>query len=159
MFRSRLAAPADRVWAVCTTFAGINAELRPWLRMTHPRNVDALALADARPGTYLFRSYLLFLGVLPVDVDDITVAQVGPGRRFEERSRMLSASSWWHEREVVEVGDSTCDVVDRVSFEPRWTFLGVVLRAVVPRLFAHRHRQLRRRFSGAAAGTVLLTRG
>lgn len=143
-FRSVLATPADRVWAQATTFAGINAELWPWMRMTHPREVDRLALEGVRPGTHLFRSYLLFLGVLPVDYDDITLARVGPGLRFQERSRMFSAPSWSHDREVLPHGDGACVLVDTVSFVPRWRVLGVLLDVVVPRLFAHRHRRLQR---------------
>ena len=34
--RSRLAAPADRVWAHATSMRGVNSELFPLVRMTHP---------------------------------------------------------------------------------------------------------------------------
>ena len=33
---SELDADAERVWAHATSMAGVNAELRPWLRMTTP---------------------------------------------------------------------------------------------------------------------------
>ena len=36
--RSRLRADAHQVWAHATNAVGINAELRPWLRMRLPGN-------------------------------------------------------------------------------------------------------------------------
>jgi hypothetical protein len=143
---SRLEAPADRVWERVTDLRGINDELWPVLRMTAPPGWTRLDPDRVRPGERLFRSWLLLFGVLPVDVDDLAVAELGPGPRFVERSRMLSASVWEHEREVQPLGAGACEVVDRVRFVPRWRPLGPVLGWVVPRLFAHRHRRLRAAF-------------
>jgi ligand-binding SRPBCC domain-containing protein len=144
-FRSVLASPADEVWAVATTFAGVNAELGPWLRMTHPPEWDRLDPGRIPLGERLFRSRLMLLGV-PVDHDDLTLVEVGPGYRFLERSSMVSAPVWQHERVVEAVGPGACLLTDRVSFAPRWRWLGPVLARVVPWVFGHRHRQVRRRF-------------
>ncbi|WP_232747403.1 hypothetical protein [Ornithinimicrobium sediminis] len=150
-FRSELPAPAEHVWATVTTLAGVNAELRPLLRMTHPPGWDRLDPERIPLGQPLFRSRLLLLGVLPIDYDDITIVEFGPGHRFRERSRMLSAKVWEHERQVRPMSTDSCQVIDRVAYVPRWGPLGVALDFVVPRIFGHRHRQLRRMFGSRSA--------
>ncbi len=146
---SDLGAPADEVWAAATDLAAINDELGPWMRMTAPRSWRTLSVENVTPGRRLFRSWLLVLGVLPVDYDDLTISEIGPGHRFQERSRMLSASVWEHERLVTATGPRSCRLTDRVRFVPRTALHRAVLRRVVPRLFAHRHRRLRRRYGVA----------
>ena len=145
---STLAAPADTVWRTATTMEGVNAELRPWLRMSSPRGAPA-DLRTVVPGERAFRSWLLLLGVLPVDFDDLTLVEIGPGRRFLERSPMLSARVWEHER-VVQSEGSGARVTDRVRFVPRVGLAGGVQRRIVAAVFAHRHRRLRRHFGRAA---------
>ena len=147
---SVVAADADRVWSEVIRFDGINAEFMPVMRMTSPRGWRDRSLEDVDPGQRLFRSWLLLFGVFPVDYDDIRLVEVGPGYRFLERSQMMSSSTWEHERVIEAVAPGTCRISDRVRFTPRWRLLGPVLRWFVPRLFAHRHRQLRRRYSGPA---------
>jgi hypothetical protein len=147
---SDLCAPASEVWAAATDFSGINDELRPLMRMTAPRGRRQLSADRIEPGQRLFRSWLLLFGVVPVDYDDLTIAELGPGHRFQERSRMLSASVWEHERVVEPTGPDSCRVTDRVAFTARTALHAAVLRRVVPRLFAHRHRRLRRRFGDAS---------
>jgi hypothetical protein len=144
---SLLNARADQVWSEVTSFRGINAELMPILKMTAPRDWKERTLEQVRPGQDLFRSWLLLFGVVPIDYDDLGIAEVGPGYRFLERSQMLSAALWEHERLVEEVTAGSCRVTDRVRFAPRWTPFGPLLCWFVPRLFAHRHRRLRVRFS------------
>jgi hypothetical protein len=81
-----LAAPAERVWARVTTFAGVNDELRPWLRMTAPRRLRDASLDDVELGRPVCRSWVLLGGVVPVEYDDVTLVERGPGMRFLERS-------------------------------------------------------------------------
>ena len=64
---------------------------------------------------------------------------------------LLSAVVWEHERTVVATGGHSCLVTDRVGFTSRTAMPAAVLRRVVPRLFEHRHRRLRRRFGGSAS--------
>lgn len=143
---SVLAADAARVWSEAIRFEGINDELMPLLRMTSPRRWRDRSLDDVRRGERLFRSWLLLLGVLPIDYDDIRSAEFWPGHRFLERSRMLSALVWEHERTVTDEAPHGCRVTDRVRFTARFKALRPVLRFVVPRVFAHRHRRLTRRY-------------
>lgn len=144
---SVLAADAERVWMQVVHFDGVNGELMPLMKMTSPRRWRGLSIKDVQPGQRLFRSWLLLFGLFPVDYDDICIVEVGPGYRFLERSQMVSSSVWEHERVVEEEASGTCRISDRVRFTPRWRLLGPMLRWFVPRLFAHRHRRLNRRFS------------
>jgi ligand-binding SRPBCC domain-containing protein len=142
---SRLPAPAERVWERVSTFAGVNDELRPFLRMTAPAHVRRLDASQVVLGERLCRSWMLLFGVLPVDYDDLTLVALEPGRGFHERSRMLSMRVWEHRRTLHPDGDG-CRVVDRLSFEPRVPGSGALSERVVRALFRHRHRRLRKRF-------------
>jgi ligand-binding SRPBCC domain-containing protein len=138
---SRVPASAEAVWARVTSVEGVNHELGPWLRMTVPRGAAALRLDDLPLGRRVGRSWVLLGGVLPVDYDDITLVERGPGMRFLERSPMGSMRFWEHERTVTARGDGECEVRDRLTFEPRLP-AGPVARAIVDRVFRHRHRRL-----------------
>jgi hypothetical protein len=119
--------------------------------MTVPRPLRGKSIDDLEPGDRLGRSWLLLLRVLPFDYDDIGLAALGPGFRFLERSTMLSMNRWEHERTVRPV-DGGCEVTDRIAFELRRPLAWVpgldrVVRNLVVRLFAHRHRRLETYFS------------
>jgi ligand-binding SRPBCC domain-containing protein len=153
---SQIDAPAEEVWARATTQEGINDELRPVLRMTLPRSLEGMTIEDAPIGEVAGRSWILLLGFLPVEYDDLRLVELEPGHRFLERSSMLSLKTWQHERIVEPTGDRSCQVTDRLTFEMRQplAFIGAerIARAVVARLFAHRHRRLARRFAEGRAG-------
>ncbi|MDX1510193.1 MAG: hypothetical protein R3249_02500 [Nitriliruptorales bacterium] len=146
-------APAASVWDRIVTPEGINHELAPWLRMTVPRQGGGLELADIEPPAELGRSWLLLLGVIPFDWDDIRITELEPGRRFLEESTMFSMRRWEHERQVIPMG-ATCEIHDRVTFEPRpgiaW-IPGVRTRLtrVLTRLFVHRQQRLAAWFEDA----------
>jgi len=125
---SRLTAQPERVWQAVTTADGINGELRPFLRMTVPRGLDRLDLGSVRPGQRLGRSWILLLGVLPFDYDDITLVRIEEGRGFLERSRMLTQRTWEHERTLEPAGQGECLVRDRLRWEPRLGLPGEPLR-------------------------------
>jgi ligand-binding SRPBCC domain-containing protein len=149
---SRLEAGPDRVWERVITPAGINDEMRPYLRMTIPAGVEQLDLASVTPGECLGRSWILLFGLVPFDYDDITLVRIDEGRGFLERSRMLSQRTWEHERTLEPAGGGQCVIRDRVRWEPRLGLPGRPLRRVIHRFFRHRHRRLRRRFGGVELG-------
>ena len=145
---STLPVAADRVWARVVTEEGVNHELRPILRMTMPKGLRGRTIDDVPLGEPLGRSWLLLGTVVPVDYDELCLAEVEPGRRFLERSRTLAFSLWEHERLVEPAGDGRCRVTDRLRFElrpglRRVPSAGALGSAVVGALFAHRHRRLR----------------
>ena len=146
---SIVAAPAAEVWARAITEEGINDELSPILRMTMPAGLRGKTIDDVSVGERLGRSWILLGRVLPVDYDDISLAELEPGRRFLERSRTLAFSVWQHERVVEPVGEGSCRVTDRLGFELKrglaWIpGVAVLSTAIVRFLFRHRHRRLAR---------------
>lgn len=151
---SPLAAPAERVWSVAVSEAGINHELGPWLRMTMPRKLEpGMTIEDVPLGEPLGRSWILLGRILPVEFDDLCLAERGPGMRFCERSRLGSASFWQHERQVVAAGAEACVLTDRLEMELRAPLRAVggtrIAGRIVPALFAHRHKRLRELWGSA----------
>ena len=145
---SQLPLAATAVWERVTTPAGIRDELRPLLSMTMPPGLRGRSVADAgelldRP---LGKAWVLLLGVLPVEYDDMRIVALEDGRSFHERSRMLLLSSWEHERSVIPLGAGECEVRDRLTFLPRVLPDHRVVRGstyrLVRALFRHRHRRL-----------------
>jgi ligand-binding SRPBCC domain-containing protein len=148
---SDLAAPAEVLWAHALTPAGINRELFPLARMTFPRPAERLAFDANHLGKRLCRCWILLLGVLPVDYDDVTLLRVTPGVEFVEVSPMLSQREWQHQRTLAPVAGGT-RLTDTVRFVPRLAALGRPYRAVFAGAFALRHRNLRRMFGSVARG-------
>jgi hypothetical protein len=148
---SSLSASAAGVWERAVSEEGINDELRPWLAMTMPSGLRGKTIEDIEPGMRAGRSWILLFGLLPVDYDDIGITELDPGRRFLERSTMLSMRFWEHERAVEPLGDGACTITDRLGFELRRPLSAIpgserVARAIVAALFRHRHRRLAARW-------------
>jgi hypothetical protein len=151
--RSVVALSAGEMWARAVSAEGINDELAPILRMTTPAALRGKTIDDVDVGVPLGRSWILLGRLLPVDYDDLCLAELEPGRRFLERSSMLSMGVWQHERTVEPAGERSCTVTDRLSFELRRPLAWIpgserLATAIVRFLFRHRHRRL-----GRAAGT------
>lgn len=138
------APPAD-VWARVTTFAGINHELMPWMRMTPPRRHRGESIATVPTRTPLGVAVIWYLGFLPFDHDRMTLAEVVPGVSFHEISTMATMRHWEHHRVLEPVGGHATLVTDTIRFEPRLP--GPITGWMVRRLFAHRHRRLRTHFA------------
>jgi len=161
---SELQALASTVWHEVSTMVGVNAELHPWIHMTVPavaRGVSLTSLADVCEHETLFHSWLLALGALPIDRHSLGIEALWTGLRdgtecwgFRERSKSWTEHTWIHERTILP-GPRGCVIRDRVWITPRrllrWLGLTTVLAAIVSRLFAHRHRYLRRKFDQLAA--------
>jgi ligand-binding SRPBCC domain-containing protein len=146
---SRLEAAPDEIWRWVVTAHGVNDELRPWLRMTVPGGGD-FDLNDVEVGKPIGRSWVLFLGVVPVDYDEINLEEIDEGRGFVERSRMLSQRRWEHIRTIRPV-EGGAVVTDTVAWEPRLPLPGAAMRPLFRAIFGHRHRRLRKRFGGVPA--------
>lgn len=151
-FESRVRSSRDVVWASISSMDGVNAELLPILRMTHPRDVDLLDLVagDQEAPVFCFRSWLLLGGVVPIDRHALTIEHLDPGVGFDEESTSWLQRRWRHERRIVDESDGGCLVTDRLMIEPRVPFVGPVVSFAVRRVFEHRHRRLRRRFGDPA---------
>jgi RimJ/RimL family protein N-acetyltransferase/ligand-binding SRPBCC domain-containing protein len=142
---SALAAAPDTVWRHAVSPAGVNHELGPFLRMSFPVGTTDLGDALGSAGRPRFRSHIRLFGLVPVEWDDVGIAAFEPGRRFLERSTLLTQRVWEHERVVTTDGDG-CRVTDRLRFVPRVGALGPLHWAAFRTVFTWRHRRLRRRF-------------
>jgi ligand-binding SRPBCC domain-containing protein len=142
-------APTEQVWARVVTPEGINDELRPWMTMSMPRGAESLTVDNVPVGVPIGRAWLRLFGVLPFDYDRLTVAELQPGRSFDEQSTMLSMRHWRHERSVTPDGDGKTVVRDRITFQLRAPLrpLTPVIAAGIRALFGHRHRRLLRHFA------------
>ena len=117
--------------------------------MTFPSGISDLT-GSWRPGERLFRSWLLAAGFVPIEYDDVVFEEVEPGRRFLERSALLSQRVWEHER-IIEPASQGCRVTDRIRFVPRLPWLAPLYGSVFKTVFWWRHRKLRQLFGEAAA--------
>lgn len=148
---TRLGAPAADVWDFAVSPDGINYELSPLVAMTMPEGIVVdMTIDDAPVGESLGRSWIKLAGILPVDFDDLCLAERGPGLRFVERSRLGSASFWQHERQVLATADEECKITDRLEIEVRTPLRlvggGQVAPLIVRALFTHRHNRLAARW-------------
>ena len=141
---SDLAVKADALWIAITSPADINAEFRPFIKMTFPNGLDDVT-AGWQPGVPRFRSWILLGSLIPVDYDDLTFEAVVPGQHFLERSTLWSQSTWEHRRELTPQAEGT-RLSDTVTFEPRLALLGPLYHAIFHWIFRWRHRSLRRMF-------------
>lgn len=149
--RTELAAPAGPVWARVSTMAGVNAELAPWVRMTHlPHLTDLRAAPEGLVGTVAFRSWLLALGVVPFDRHALRLLEVDDqglaGGGFVEDSTSWLQRRWRHERSVEPRPHGGSAVTDHLVIEPRLALARPLVARLVPWLFARRHRRLVERF-------------
>jgi hypothetical protein len=135
------------VWARVTTPEGINDELWPLIRMTVPSALRDTRIDRLAEGEPIGRAWLLAGGVVPFDVDDMTLAVIDPPHRFREDSRLIIFPQWSHDRRVRVVAPDICSVEDRLSWTARGVLgrhrsLRAVQRIIVGALFTHRHRRL-----------------
>lgn len=144
------AEPSD-VWSRVVDPEGINDEMRPWITMSMPRQLSGLTIETVPLGRPLGRAWLRLFGLIPFDADQLSIVEVHRGRRFLERSSMLSMRLWEHERILTPTADGT-QVHDRVTFRPRLAIPGLesLLARVVDAFFKHRHRRLRAHFAARA---------
>ena len=144
------------VWDRVTTPEGINAELAPFMTMTMPSSLHGLRIDDLPLHRPLGRAWVRLGGLLPVDYDDLQIADITPGERFLERSRTSTCRVWQHDRRVEEATGGT-RLTDEVTFLMKSPLRPgrPILRRVVTALFRHRHARLRRQF--APAGTAAAT--
>jgi len=145
---SRVEAPIAELWARVTSFAGVNHELMPWMRMTPPRRYRDASIDTVPTGVPLGRVTVWYFGFLPLDYDRMSFMEVAAGSHFHEVSTMASMRRWEHLRtlEPVGTGEET-SVTDTIRFEPRIPGTARATEATLRALFAHRHRRLQQWFS------------
>ena len=143
-FESSLRAPQTEVWRHASSMQGVNHELMPMLRMTHPPEATDLTSPLLKIGETAFISTLLLFGVLPIDRHHLMLEGVYE-HGFDERSWSWTQKIWIHQRRVIADGSGT-RVTDELEFEPRLFFAAPVLRSIIRGVFEHRHKRLREKF-------------
>lgn len=143
---SIVGAPREQVWARAVTAAGVAHEFGPLLTMRFPAALRGRSIADVPLGQPLGRAWILLGGLLPVEFDDLVIAELEAPRSFRERSSLGSCRVWEHLREFEQLPDGSTRVTDTLRAEPRALLPGPVVRAMVGALFSHRHRRLARAF-------------
>lgn len=127
------------------SLATVNYELGPWIHMTAPKGWQSVRLADWQGGQDLFASWVLFLGVLPIDRHAFGSFTFKPDAGFVEDSSSWTVRQWQHVRTVLPVG-AGCSVEDRITFAPRIGFMAPILRRIYSLVFRHRHTRLAARY-------------
>ncbi|MEI8376843.1 MAG: hypothetical protein WCJ35_28855 [Planctomycetota bacterium] len=145
---SQLRASVKDVWAHVGTFTGVNRELWPFARMTFPESLNKITPENIPLGQPAFRAWILLFGFIPVDYDDFTLLELKPGQGFCESSRLFTMLLWKHRRTITPTSTG-CELLDELTYIPRWHWMGTFLGWVYRQVFAMRHRKLRRIFGGA----------
>lgn len=144
-------APRPDVWARVVTPAGVADEFGPLLTMRFPAALEGASIAEVPLGRPLGRAWILLLGVLPVEFDDLVIVEVAESQFFRERSSLGSCRVWEHHRQLEDAGPGVTRVTDTLRAQPRGLLPAPVVRSVVGALFSHRHRRLRRAFGAGRA--------
>ena len=95
---SIVGAPREHVWARAVTAAGVAHEFGPLLTMRFPAALRGRSIADVPLGQPLGRAWILLGGLLPVEFDDLVIAELEAPRYFRERSSLGSCRVWEHLR-------------------------------------------------------------
>lgn len=112
--------------------------------MTTPAAWQGVKLKDWRSDGPLFASWILLLGVVPLDRHAFGSLDLGQPMRFVEMSSSWVNRVWRHERAVTAIPGG-CEVVDIVSFTPRLPLVASLLRPIYALVFRNRHARLRAR--------------
>lgn len=120
----------------------VNYELFPWIRMSAPRVWRNVKLMDWNNNGPLFSSWVLLLGVLPIDRHAFGSLDLSQSLRFVETSSSWINRIWRHER-ILKATPNGCEVTDKVSFSPRIPIASALLERIYLLVFAHRHSRLK----------------
>lgn len=135
----------QEVWEQINTWAGVNYELGPWVRMTHPDQIQRVT--DVAPdGAVHFSSRILALGLLPIDTHHFGLRDIKPPEFFDEASYSGMMQVWCHRRTLTPTQHGV-RVTDQCHFTPRFALLGGLLRWVYLQIFRRRHRRLTKFFA------------
>lgn len=143
-FSSILPITPQEFWAQ-QSLATVNYELGPWIHMTAPKQWHSVRLADWQGGQDLFASWVLFLGVLPIDRHAFGTFTFKPESGFIEDSSSWTVRTWRHVRTVLADG-AGCRVQDSITFTPRMGFMVHLLKPTYSLVFRHRHSRLAARY-------------
>jgi hypothetical protein len=129
------------------TLRGVNAELFPLVKMTAPETWSSRSILEWPVQQPLFKSWILLLGILPIDRHSFYFDSIAPTEGFKERSSSTSNTVWCHARRITAIA-SGCRVTDTVEYQNRLPLLGSLFKPMYRLVFWCRHRNLRSRYCG-----------
>ncbi|MFT4099770.1 MAG: hypothetical protein QM674_01820 [Burkholderiaceae bacterium] len=143
-FRSELAVSPERFWQ-SLSLAAVNEELLPLYRMTASPEILRAPISEWAKREGALKSWILFLGIIPVDRHFFGRIEFTAPTAFVETSSSWLNRSWRHERTAAGTPGG-CELTDRISFEPRFAFLGPLQKILYVAAFRHRHARLGMRY-------------
>ena len=131
----------EEIWRHITQMKNVNAELRPYAKMTFPADKAELDKRELPVNETLFVSVILLFGFIPADLHYLKFDRLETGYAFYENSTTVTHRYWKHTRSIIEKGNSFL-VRDEVHFEPRVPIIGYLMLPLYKTIFKNRHRKL-----------------
>ena len=144
--KSTLTTSPEKLWTDITQFKNINYELMPFARMTCPKHLNTLAPDTIPLDTPLFKSIILLLGIIPIDLHCLQISQFKPQQGFWENSSSMMHRTWQHTRTLTPINEHNTQISDTLLFEPRLPFVGYLLLPIYKMVFENRHQKLIRKY-------------
>ena len=146
-FESELSTSSDKIWESITSVKSIRKEIQPFFTMTAPQHIKSLGDIKLALGKPLFRSYVLLLGIIPIDYSDMTLLELEEKLGFVEQSPMKSMKLWRHERSIKphHSKPDTVILIDKLIFQPRRA--KILVKKFIEVVFTHRHKVLKKHFN------------
>jgi ligand-binding SRPBCC domain-containing protein len=142
---SEINSTKEIIWQHITQMKNVNVELMPFARMTYPKEMSEIGNREVPVQQVLFRSVILLLSFIPIDLHYLWFNRIDFGTAFYENSYSLQHCYWKHTR-VISERNGYCFVKDELHFAPRISFLGNLLLPVYKRIFRNRHAKLTKHF-------------
>ncbi|MES2621251.1 MAG: hypothetical protein V4615_10395 [Bacteroidota bacterium] len=143
---SEINSSKEILWQHITQMKNVNAELKPFARMTYPKEMSEIGKNEVPLKQVLFKSVILLFGSIPIDLHYLCLDRIDVGTAFYENSYSIQHHYWKHIRTISECNGKTL-VKDEIHFAPRISLLGYLLLPVYKIIFANRHKQLSKVFS------------
>lgn len=138
--RSKVRVQPEKFWSE-QSIATINYELGPWIQLSAPAAWQNVKLKEWGGKSPLFDSWVLFMGLVPLDHHTFGSFDTSQKLRFIENSSSWLNRIWQHER-VVKPAPDGCEIVDTVNFSPRLGLMSPFLVKIYTLIFRHRHSRL-----------------
>jgi hypothetical protein len=137
----------ERLWRDITDIDSINYELMPLVKMTFPFAIKSIGIENVPLNQLLFKSCILLLGLIPIDVHYLSLENIESNHRFDENSSSWMHHFWKHSRILNQLSNSQVNILDTIHFKPRLLFLGYFLLPIYKVVFQHRHNRLKKKYN------------
>ncbi|MBG07926.1 MAG: hypothetical protein CME68_04160 [Halobacteriovoraceae bacterium] len=147
-FESQLNVDKNVLIEQAFSMPGVNFELSPWIKLTYPKGAGADPLKEniKAPGRFLFKSWFLVLGLIPIDYYSFYFISLCQEGHFHESSSSLTYKKWYHIRDISSSEEGSF-VKDDLEITPRLPVLSPLIRFLVRLVFLHRHNVLRKKYN------------